>query len=105
MAKRRIPLPGVASQGPGTAGRAPPGCIGPPNPLPIHDGQEMALVVRDCAGVDLDKDVVKRLVYMMRRAHGIGLAEGMRKPAPKAKKKPRANPVSDGIMRRALRGT
>jgi len=105
MAKPKIHLPGGATHAPGTAGRAPPGCIGPPDPIPIHDEREMALVVRDCAGVDLDKAVVKRLVYMMRRSHGIGLAEGMRKPKPKSKKKPRTNPVTDGIMRRALRGT
>lgn len=103
MAKPKIDMRG----GPGPRASAPPpGYIGPPNPLPIHDEREMGLIVSDCAGVDLDGAVVKRLIYMMRRAHGIGLAQGMAKGIPKAqKKRPRANPVASGIMRRALRGT
>ncbi len=105
MAKPKIKmLGGSGPQSP--AGQPPPGCIGPPTPLPIHDEREMGLVVSDCAGVDLDRAVVKRLVYMMRRAHGIGLSQGMAKGVPKAqKKRPRPNPVTGGIMRRALRGT
>jgi len=99
-----VHLPG-GDPGRKPAGTPPPGCIGPPDPIPLHDNREMAFVVQDCAGVDLDKGAVERLVYMLRRAHGIGLAEGMRRGKPKSKKKPRANPVTDGIMRRALRGT
>jgi len=99
-----IHLPG-GDPGRGKAGGPPPGCIGPPDPIPLHDNEEMAFVVRDCAGVDIDKAAVERLVYMLRRAHGIGLAEGMSRGKKAPKKRPRANPVSSGIMRRALRGT
>jgi hypothetical protein len=65
------------------AGLPPEGCIGPPDPIPLFSDAKMAKIVRDCAGIPLDKDVVERLTYMMRRAHGIGMMEGSKKnPAP-----------------------
>lgn len=76
----KVRLPSSRARGP--AGRPPPGCIGPPDPLPLFSDADMIKVVRDAAGIPLDKDVAERLVYMLRRAHGIGLAEGSRRGNP-----------------------
>ena len=70
----KIKLP--SSRARGRAGQPPPGCIGPPDPLPLFSDADMIQVVRDAAGIPLDKDVAERLVYMLRRAHGIGMVEG-----------------------------
>lgn len=73
----RIKLPSSRPLRP--AGLPPEGCIGPPDPLPLFSDAKMMKVVRDAAGIPLDKEVAERLVYMLRRAHGIGLAEGCKK--------------------------
>jgi len=73
----KIKLP--SSRARGRAGQPPEGCIGPPDPLPLFSDADMIKVVRDAAGIPLDKAVAERLVYMLRRAHGIGLAEGAKK--------------------------
>ena len=56
---------------------APIGCVGPRDgPMPVRPDQGPALrkLVCDAAGEKLSKDAVERICYLVRRAHGMGLA-------------------------------